>query len=117
MYKLTEQEEKERMDLYNKGLDDKQMSEIIHFPKKTIQSWRFNRGLPGNKEKGFQKGNLLGSISRLPKEEHELRMRLYNKGLIDRKVAKVCHVSNAAIYKWRRKYNLPANGKYIKNEE
>ena len=117
MYKLTEQEEKERMDLYNQGLYDKQISEIIHFPKKTIQSWRWKRGLPGNKEKGFQKGNTLGSISRLPKEEHELRMRLYNKGLIDRKVAKICHVSNAAIYQWRRKYNLPANGKYIKNEE
>lgn len=114
MYKLTEQEEKERMELYNQGLDDKQISEILHLSKSGLQSWRYNRGLKGNKERGFKKSNTLGSITRLPKEEHELRMRLYNKGLIDRKVAKVCHVSSGAIFQWRRKYNLPANGKYKK---
>ena len=117
MNKLTEKEEKERMDLYKKGLSDAQIANILVLNKSSIQRWRTNRGLTRNYKPRFQPGNQFGSLGVLPKEEHELRMRLYNKGLIDKKVAKVCHVSKDAISQWRRKYNLPANCKYRKNEE
>ena len=114
MYKLTEQEEKERMDLYKQGLDDRQISDKLHLSKGPIWMWRKKKGLPSNKKQGFQKGNTLGKGSALPKEEHEMRMRLYNKGLIDRKIAKVCNITVNGVCKWRKTHNLPANGKYIK---
>lgn len=117
MNKLTEKEEKERMDLYKQGLSDGQMAKILGLTKSPILKWRTSRGLPRNYKPRFQPGNQFGRLGVLPKEEHELRMRLYNKGLIDKEVAKVCHVSKDAISQWRRKYNLPANGRYRKNEE
>lgn len=100
MNKLNEKEEKERMDLYKKGLSDGQMAKILGLTKSPILKWRTNRGLTRNYKPRFQPGNQFGSLGVLPKEEHELRMRLYNKGLIDKKVAKVCHVSKDAISKW-----------------
>lgn len=117
MNKLTEKEEKERMELYKQGLSDGQMANILGLTKAPIQRWRTSRGLQRNYKPRFQPGNQFGSLGVLPKEEHELRMRLYNKGLIDKNVAKVCHVSKDAISQWRRTHNLPANGKYIKNKQ
>lgn len=114
MNKLTGKEEKQRMDLYKQGLSDGQISKITGINKSSIQRWRTSRGLTRNYKPRFQKGNQFGKLGVLPKEEHELRMRLYNKGLIDKKVAKVCHVSKDAISQWRRTHNLPANGKYRK---
>ena len=117
MNKLTEKEEKQRMDLYKQGLSDGQIANIIGLTKAPIQRWRTSRGLPRNYKPRFQQRNQFGKLGVLPKEEHELRMRLYNKGLIDKKVAKVCHVSKDAISQWRRTHNLPANGKYVKDKQ
>lgn len=117
MNKLNEKEEKERMKLYKQGLSDVQIANILGLTKTTILKLRTSRGLPRNYKPRFQPGNQFGSLGVLPKEEHELRMRLYNKGLIDKKVANLCYVSRDAIYQWRRKYNLPANGKHTKNKQ
>lgn len=117
MNKLTEKEEKERMELYKQGLSDGQIAKILNLTKAPIQRWRTSRGLPRNYKPRFQPGNKFGRLGVLPKEEHELRMRLYNKGLIDKKVAKVCHVSKDAISQWRRTHNLHANGKYKNNKQ
>lgn len=114
MNKLTEKEEKQRMELYKQGLSDGQIANILGLTKAPIQRWRTSRRLPRNYKPRFQQGNQFGKLGVLPKEEHELRMRLYNKGLIDKKVAKVCNVSKDAISQWRRIHNLPANGKYRK---
>lgn len=117
MKKLSEKEEKERMKLYKQGLSDVQIANILGLTKTTILRWRKIRGLQRNYKPRFQPGNQFGSLGVLPKEEHELRMSLYKKGLVDEKVANLCYVSRDAIYQWRRKYNLPANGKHTKNKQ
>ena len=117
MKKLSEKEEKERMDIYKQGLSDVQIANILSLTKTTILRWGRSRGLQRNYQEVFQPGNQFGKLGVLPKEEHELRMSLYNKGLVDEKVANLCYVSRDAIYQWRRKYNLPANGKHTKNKQ
>ena len=62
---LSEEEEKERLDLYNQGMSDAQIAKRVYVEKNAIQHWRTRRGLSPNAPKGFQKGNKYGCIGRL----------------------------------------------------
>lgn len=42
-------------------------------------------------------------------KEQNKRMRLYNKGLVDREIAEEVNISINGIYQWRKRNDLPAN--------
>jgi hypothetical protein len=45
-------------------------------------------------------------------QQHEIRMRLYMDGKVDREIAAATGVHAAAIYQWRKKHDLPPNNFY-----
>lgn len=47
----------------------------------------------------------------ISKPEHEKRLKLYNKGLIDSEIAEKINVGISTITEWRKKNDLPANKK------
>ncbi len=48
----------------------------------------------------------------ISEEEHQKRLKLYKKGLVDRKIAEKVNISIDGIYQWRKRNNLPANEKH-----
>jgi transposase len=46
---LPKEEEQKRIDLYNQGLNDYQISKILNYNYGIIRSWRKKRGLPANR--------------------------------------------------------------------
>lgn len=48
---LSPEEERQRMDLYQRGLSDYEIEERLGLGKGTIQHWRSRRKLPANKNK------------------------------------------------------------------
>jgi|GEM_PF-6855564 len=53
MRKLDEQEEKQRLNLYNQGLTDKQMAELLFISTKAVTNWRKARNIPANGGTGW----------------------------------------------------------------
>lgn len=98
-YYLSKEIEDERLKFYNQGLTDKQIADLTYYTFGAITQWRKSRGLAPNGRK----------IPRLTKEENEKRMKLYNLGYSDKKIAKECGVSQGAISQWRWKNELKSN--------
>lgn len=90
---LSSEEERLRMDLYQRGLTDTQMAQKIGLPVSTIAGWRKRRKLIANKE----------SL------KDAARMALYRKGLSDGDIGRILGVSNGVIREWRKKRKLQAN--------
>lgn len=90
---LSSEEERLRMDLYQRGLTDTQMAQKIGLPVSTIAGWRKRRKLIANKE------NIKDTA----------RMALYRKGLSDGDIGRILGVSNGVIREWRKKRKLKAN--------
>ena len=99
-------EEERRMSLYRQGLSDYQIAEQTFYSVTAISQWRWSRGLPANH---FTK-------QKLTQEEQEKRLKLYNKGYGDGKIAKECGVSKGAIAQWRWKKGLKSNFKKGQHE-
>lgn len=51
---------------------------------------------------------------KISKEEHQNRLYWYNKGLNDKEIGKKVYKTKYAIFYWRKKNNLSANGKNTK---
>lgn len=105
-YRLNKEVENERLILYNQGLNDKQIADLTYYTPKVVTQWRRSRGLAPNGRK----------IPRLTDEENEKRMKLYNLGYGDKRIAKECGVSKGAISQWRWKNNLKSNFKKGQHE-
>ena len=112
---LNEKEHNVRFELYKQGLSDSEIGEKLFLNRTTVQQWRKANGLKPNYKVGFDKVNKL-HLNRIPKEEHEKRMELYEAGLIDSEIAKRVCVGKQAIFAWRKKNGLKPNFKK-KNEE
>lgn len=103
--KLSQEEHDKRMSLYNQGMSDHQIAEILYYNISTIRNWRVKSNLPANydvKRKRLE-----------PKEEEE-RLRLYNKGYTDKEIGYRCGLNAASISAWRRKRGLVPNKKIKK---
>ena len=116
MSRLSEQEEKKRLDLYNQGMSDEEIAERVYVIKSVICNWRKRRGLPPNALKGFQKGNKYGCMSRLSEVKENKRLELYNIGLNDAQIARIVGVDNSTISQWRRSRGLPSNRKWTRRK-
>ena len=46
----------------------------------------------------------------LTAQEQEIRFKLYNQGLTDPEIGKIVFITPSAIYHWRKKNKLKANG-------
>ena len=113
---LSEEEEKNRLDLYNQGMSDAQIAKRVCVEKNVIQHWRTRRGLPPNAPKGFQKGNKYGCMGRLSELRENKRLELYNRGLNDAQIARIVGVENSTISQWRRSIGLPSNRKWTRGK-
>ena len=85
------------MELYEKGLVDREIGEQIGVSGSTITRWRREKDLLAN-----------GAPIRNPSWRAEVA-RLYGKGYNDEGIAEQVGVSVQTIHKWRRWEGLPAN--------
>lgn len=99
--KLPPEEEKERLKLYNQGLNDGQIARKLYVSRDAIKSWRRSRKLPANAEQGEKPG--------ISDKEHQRRLDYYNQGLTDREIGEEVGLSKSGVAYWRGSYDLPAN--------
>ena len=57
---LSPEEERQRMDLYQRGLSDYEIEERLGLGRGTIQHWRNRRNLPANKNKAGRRRKNVG---------------------------------------------------------
>ena len=79
--------------MYDDGLNDREIGDVLGLPKSYIYDWRHRRGLPAN-------------IVRI--DEEKIREG-YSAGLSDAEVAKYAGCSKGKVYTWREKNFLPPN--------
>ena len=84
---------KKRMELYRKGLSDREIAEETEHTSPAIYQWRKKYGLPSNWRKSRE----------------EKRLEMYHNGHTDFAMAKIEGVEISTIAKWRKKYGLSAN--------
>lgn len=116
MSRLSEEEEKKRLDLYNQGMSDAEIAKRVYVVKNVIQRWRTRRGLSPNVPKGFQKGNKCGCIGILSEIKENKRRDLLKRGLNDTQIARIVGVENSTISQWRRSRGLPSNRKWTRRK-
>lgn len=117
MSRLSEEEEKKRLNLYNQGMSDAEIAKRVYVIKSVICNWRTRRGLPPNAPKGFQKGNKYGCMSRLPEVKENKRLVLLSRGLNDTQIARVLGLNNSTISQWRRNRGLPCNRRWTRRNK
>lgn len=110
---LDEEEEKLRMELYNKGYVDIKIAKAVNRSNVTISNWREERGLEPNGKKLI--GPSKKGINKLPEEEHQRRMELYKQGLSDPEIGKIIGLKPKSVSAWRKEHNLESN--YLKNRK
>lgn len=72
MPRISEQEEKQRLELYNQGLVDREIAERLGMTKSGISNWRESRRLPANRkrrERTGQREYMLTHLRGVPMEE------------------------------------------------
>ena len=81
------------MDLYYRGLTEREIGEQLHYAPETIAKRRQAHGLLGNSR---------------DKPMHE-RLLLYRQGLTDREIAEATGTRRDAVQMWRWRKGLTAN--------
>lgn len=102
----SKEKAKQRLELYNKGLDDDEIAEIEGCSVGYIGQWRIKNGLPKHKD------NRRKSLEEL----HIKRMALYNKGLTDEEIAQELGLKKKTISYWRQNQKLKMNKKENEND-
>ena len=94
------------MMLYEKGMNDSEISREIGKNHATIRYWRNSRGLKSN--------NVILNLSRY---RHEQRLKYYKEGMNDREIGEKVGLASITIFQWRKKFNLPAQKRYTDADE
>lgn len=102
--KLSRQEVKQRIELIYKGLSDKEIADMLGMDTKIFTNWRCRRRIEGNKK--------YESI-KLPKDEHNRRMKLYEKGLDDSEIVEKLELKRECVSQWRERNNFSPNKETI----
>ena len=95
---ISRRENEERMELYNQGLTDSQISDRLMLSHGCIRYWRVRRGLPANYG---GKGRRLVDKSRF--------RELWEQGMNDSQIARECGCHCSTVLCWRQEENLPMN--------
>lgn len=89
------------IDLYNKGLDDSQISEKLQITLNAARDFRVNHNLPTQKIK--------------KREENKRKfLELYNQGYNDSEIGRMIDVNHVTIKNWREALDLPSHFQYKK---
>lgn len=94
-------DERQAWELYKQGLTDTQIAEAVGTTSHTIGNWR-------------QRKNLVSNVVRREANydwDREEARRLYDRGMIDKEIAKAVDVSPSIIWKWRQREGLDSNGR------
>lgn len=95
---LTNEENKRRMALYQKGLNDKEIGDRLFLAPETIVYWRQKNGLPPNRPRDT-----------LTKQDLEIMERMYQARASDSQIAKEIGRCVSTVRSWRRRNDLPGN--------
>lgn len=94
--------------MYEKGMTDSQIAEACGVNPWNVRDWRQKRILVANRIPGRSGG-------RKPRKDREnedaLIRPLYERGLSDTQIEKETGITRRAVCEWRRKFNLPVNGR------
>jgi len=90
---LPAEEEARRMKLYNQGLSDTEIGEVLGMTTSGVCCWRNSRGLPANRGKR--------SVREQDLATYERRLKMYHAGVSCREIARREGVTIGAIYNWR----------------
>lgn len=88
--------------LYDAGLNDVGIANVLGVTKQAVGQWRRGEGLPANR-----------TYKTKPCEEDK-RMELYHMGLSDAAIGRIVGVEKKAINLWRRRRGLAPNRPYKK---
>lgn len=97
---LPADQEKARMELYQKGLNDCQIGRELGVSDTTISMWRKARELPPNRP-----------VNRLTQEQAALRTQMYEAGASDREIAEALGLNPNSVNAWRQSRKLKCNRK------
>lgn len=91
-------EHQKRMELYNQGLNDTEMSRRLYISPESVRYWRKINNLESN------------NPNRKATEEVQKKMlELWKEGLSDGQIAKKLGLSKWPVKDWRKKNHIPAN--------
>lgn len=94
------------LEMYQAGALDVEISDETGISRTTVLHWRSRNGYPSNYDRKKPKG-INGNLSA---EANNLRMKLYEEGLVDIEIANKVGCSQSSIYQWRKRRGLPPNG-------
>ncbi len=99
MRSLSANEHNARMALYEQGLTDEEIGEMLFLSRKAVFAWRKKNGLPAH-----------GNIRRRPLDQNQDKaLLLYQQGLRDKEIAEVFGVHRSTVAARRIKQGLPIN--------
>lgn len=87
-------------DLYDKGLSDKDIADIVSCSKRTVGLWRDRNNL---------KPNFISTKVQHESWSKEKFLELYKQGLSDKEIGKILFINEKTVNKYRRSNNLPSN--------
>lgn len=96
--RLSADQEKARMELYRKGLNDCQIGRELGIDSNSIFMWRKSRGLPPCRTR-----------HQLTEEEMARRQTLWEEGKTDSEIAEALGIHVSAVREWRYRAGLPCN--------
>lgn len=98
---LTEEEQTERLELYNEGLSDREIGERLYIGENAVRYWRKKNNLPTHfRNRNLEKGYLPGGI-------YYERMELWKRGFSEKEIAEKQGVNVKVIHSWRTNKHLP----------
>jgi len=106
---VSPEQEAARMELYNQGLDDRQIAERVGTKYGAIRSWRYVRKLPANASRGGQGGGIRGKKVVFTEEQQRQLRKLHSDGLNDAEIAQALGISRTTALRWRVERGLPTN--------
>lgn len=101
----------ERQNLYDQGLDDKDIARHEGVTRSAVYHWRVRNHLPRHTPEAIPSSRRHPFVvgERTAVEHDALRRRLYLDHLNDRQIAAQVGVTANAIYQWRKSCNLAPN--------
>lgn len=103
---LSESEEKKRRELYDKGLNDREIAERIGVHQTTITAWRHRNNLPPNQKRGSPQ-----------KHDYDKIKELYDKGMNDKEIAKKLDIPRISVWRIRNQVlELPSIKKKMRRQ-
>ena len=95
---LPKEEHEQRMELYRKGMTDREIAEQCFLSRGAVHNWRTRMGLPAHRAR-----------KPLSRAENETMLRMYRAGASDGQIARETGRCLSTVQSWRRRNGLPGN--------